>query len=371
MGFPVEAAISSLVGALAALCSSPSATAAEAVVRPALDGVFAAFETHPLVGLGDLHGLANEGEFYNSLVRDPRFAATVGNVVVEFGSSAHQDIIDRYLAGQDVPYGELRRVWSDTVGAAPTVTSVMYQTFFAQVRAVNQRLPPDRRIHVWLGEPAADWNKIRTTQDLEPFMDQRDAAPARIIAREILARGKKALVIYGTYHFFNDAPPNVAEPPPRLKDLVERNHPGAFYVIAPYIGFPKADCATTFEATTKWPRNSLVTTIKDTAVEAALLRPGCALPVPTPVGPSSIPAAELARWRERAQRISAGVDADALLYLAPSAELMVSPSDLTLLMDEAYFRETSRRMRIMTGRPMIWSDYAVTFSRPPKAFWAR
>ena len=38
--------------------------AAEPVVRPALDGIFAAFETHPLVGLGDLHDLANELAFY-------------------------------------------------------------------------------------------------------------------------------------------------------------------------------------------------------------------------------------------------------------------------------------------------------------------
>jgi hypothetical protein len=345
--------------------------AADAVVRPATDGVFAAFETHALVGLGDLHGLANEGEFYNSLVRDPRFAVAVGNVVVEFGSGAHQDTIDRYLAGKDVPYAELRRVWGDTVGSVPTVTAAMYQTFFAQVRAVNQQLTPERRIHVWLGEPAADWSAIHTAQDLEPFLSRRDEAPAKIIEREILARGKKALVIYGGYHFFNDAPPNMAVPPPRLKDIVERTHPGAFFVISPYIGFPKADCATAFEAETKWPKNSLVAPVKGTAVDAALLRPGCALPVPMPVGPSSTPAAEMARWRERSMRISAGVDADALLYLAPSAEFMVSPTDPALLMDEAYFRETSRRMEIMTGRPMTWADYVVTLSRPPKAFWAR
>ena len=42
--------------ACAMLCAS--ARAAEPVIRPALDGVFAAFETHPLVGLGDVHDLA-------------------------------------------------------------------------------------------------------------------------------------------------------------------------------------------------------------------------------------------------------------------------------------------------------------------------
>ena len=33
-----------------------------------------------------------------------------------------QSVIDRYVAGEDVPYTELRRVWGDTVGWFPTVT---------------------------------------------------------------------------------------------------------------------------------------------------------------------------------------------------------------------------------------------------------
>lgn len=44
------------------------------------------------------------------------FAREVGNVVVEFGSAARQDVIDRYVAGESVPYTELRTVWTDTIG---------------------------------------------------------------------------------------------------------------------------------------------------------------------------------------------------------------------------------------------------------------
>ena len=57
------------------------------------------------------HGLA-EMDFYAAVVRDPRFAREVRNVVVEFGASGQQQVIDRYLAGETVPYGELRKVWS-------------------------------------------------------------------------------------------------------------------------------------------------------------------------------------------------------------------------------------------------------------------
>ena len=57
--------------------SSPS-RAAEPVACPAVDGILEAFATHPLVGLGELHMLANELNFYTLVVRDPRFVAKVG-----------------------------------------------------------------------------------------------------------------------------------------------------------------------------------------------------------------------------------------------------------------------------------------------------
>lgn len=66
-------------------------------VKPAIDGVLDLFKQRSVVALGDAHGLAQEEIFYSALVRDPRFADEVGNVVVEFGGETSQDIIDRYL----------------------------------------------------------------------------------------------------------------------------------------------------------------------------------------------------------------------------------------------------------------------------------
>ena len=170
-------------------------------VTSAADGIFAAFQTHPLVGLGDQHGLAQEEDFYAALIRDKRFAANVGNVVVEFGDAAQQDTLDRYLAGEDVPYEQLRRVWSDTVGWIPTVVALGYMNFYAQVRAVNEELPPEQRIHVWLGDPPIDWSKIQDKGDFFKILDKRNHYPADLINAQILAKKKKALVIYGTFHF--------------------------------------------------------------------------------------------------------------------------------------------------------------------------
>ena len=158
-----------ILGALLALTFSAadaqklSNTLPPPTVRPAIDGILSAFETHPLVALANSN-IAQADDFYAALVRDPRFAREVGNVVVEFGGAAHQDTIDRYLNGQDVSYSDLRKVWTDVVGY-DFPADIGHINFFAQVRAVNLSLPPEQRIHVWLGEPVINWSKIKTKAD--------------------------------------------------------------------------------------------------------------------------------------------------------------------------------------------------------------
>ena len=60
-------------------------------IVPGTDGIFLAFQTHSVVGIADWHGLAQEEDFYIDLIRDPRFAKEVGNVVVEFGGGSAKD----------------------------------------------------------------------------------------------------------------------------------------------------------------------------------------------------------------------------------------------------------------------------------------
>jgi hypothetical protein len=67
----------------ACLCLVLFAFGAPPRIVNAADGIFAAFQNHPLVGLGEWHGMAQGLDFYAVLVRDPRFAKEVGNVVAE------------------------------------------------------------------------------------------------------------------------------------------------------------------------------------------------------------------------------------------------------------------------------------------------
>ncbi len=158
------------------------------------------------MGLGDDHALAQEEDFYVSLVSDPRFAREVGNVVVEFGNASQQQTIDRYVNGEDMSYAALRKVWADTsyVGWFPTVTALGYLNFYAAVRAINATVPVADRIHVWLGGKPVDWSKIKTKEDLlKAISGQADLYTADLIEQQILSRHKRALLIYGTFHIYD------------------------------------------------------------------------------------------------------------------------------------------------------------------------
>jgi len=97
-----------------------AASAPEPTITKATDGIFNAFQSHPLVGLGDMEGSAQEDDFYTALLRDPRFVAEVGNLVLETGDAAQQAIIDRFVAGESVPYAQLRNVWTESPANDPT-----------------------------------------------------------------------------------------------------------------------------------------------------------------------------------------------------------------------------------------------------------
>jgi hypothetical protein len=66
--------------------------------------------------------------------------------------------------------------------------------------AMNRALPRERQIRVLLGDPAIDWNTVKTRDDYLALLRQRDSHPADLIRREVLAKNRHALVIYGDGH---------------------------------------------------------------------------------------------------------------------------------------------------------------------------
>src|SRR5262245_29866606 len=87
-----------------------AAVSRQAVPVAAVDAVLDAFRTHQLVGIGDAHQNEQVHAFRLKLLRDPRFATVVDDIVVEWGNSLYQADIDRYVSGESVPERSMRRV---------------------------------------------------------------------------------------------------------------------------------------------------------------------------------------------------------------------------------------------------------------------
>lgn len=320
------------------LSASVQAFAAPPKVTDAKDGIFAAFQTRPLVGLGDNHGLSQEMDFYAALIRDPRFAAEVGNIVLEVGGAAQQATIDRYVNGETVPYPELRRVWTDVVGWMPTVTYLGFINIYATIRDVNMTLPPDKRIKVWLGEPVIDWSKIRTWEQWREPAGKRDSHPAELIEREILAKDQKALVIYGGWHLGPWAD--------SLRAMVEVKRPNSFFVVMPYSGHAEKACSVAFEKTIKgWKAPSLATPVAGSTLERDLMRPGCHAFAP-PKG--QLTEEEKKNFADN-NRHFMGMNGHGLLYLGPRERLGRASSDPAVYMDMEFRAELERRVRVMSN----------------------
>ena len=114
---------------------------AQPAARPAVPldpiaTILDAFRSHDIVALGEgAHGNEQGHAFRLSLVRDPRFSAVVNDIVVEFGNALYQDVIDRFVRGENISDTALRNVWQNTTQVTPVWDKPIYGEFFRAVRA--------------------------------------------------------------------------------------------------------------------------------------------------------------------------------------------------------------------------------------------
>jgi hypothetical protein len=326
----------------------------------ASEAILNAFEKYHVVALGEAHGLQEEHDFIQSLIRNPAFADKVNDIVVECGNALYQDILDRYIAGQDVPMADVRQVWRSTTQSAVGLwNALVYEQLFTSVRDLNKNLPAGKRLRVLAGDPPIDWKKVRSRNDADPFLGQRDTHFASVVQQQVLAKNRKALLIIGTVHLFKARPrvtpgTNAGQPhavPPigkrrgNVTQLLEESNPGSVLVIAPHAGFGNlrpelAELNTKLEARmAPWPKPSLVL-VKDTwlgALETTAL-------LPPLIGPDGRP-------RDPFAGLTLGDIVDAYLYLGPRDSLTRSNTSPETLKDQEYLDELTRRSQLIFGQP--------------------
>lgn len=316
MNRPWRAAL--IAGALLACAAPAHAQRPQAKPVDAVDGILDAFARHPIVAVGENHGDVTQHALLRRLVSDPRFARAVDAVVIEAGSARHQATMDRFAGGGKVSRRALAATWRDSIGggALGTWDAPIYEQFLRTVRRVNRGRPAAEQIRVLLGDPPVDWAAVRTREELRAW--DRDRHFAGVVDREVLAKGQRALLIAGMFHFHRDA----QAPARSILQHVEEKHPGAVYHVTLPSFDPAAEHGAAFGYTRSFPRGSLI------ALDGTDLG---ALRQPRPPQAPQAPAEE--------------ENAEAWLYLEPPGQGRFSNAYPTVF-DDRWWKELRRRLAL-------------------------
>ena len=328
--------------------AQPAAPGSPAVPIDPITGILEMFKTHDVVALAEgNHGNEQGHEFRLALIRDPRFAAAVNDIVVEFGNSLYQGVIDRFVQGEPVPYDELRKVWQDTTQRGTVWDRPIYEEFYRAVRDVNTKLPADRRLRVLLGDPPMDWYAPQRSAPA-----RTDDFPASVIQREVMAKKRRALVIHGGMHLVRKhtpyRPPKDPALAPMAAALTSKFQSGSIVAHLDRLGARVAVVATstdfdisTLQANTgTWPRPSL-TLIRGTPLGLASSLTYYPRSLPVIRGRGGV--------QETLQPDLSAVPSmqdvvDAILYLGPPSSITQSRLSRELCADSAYVKMRIERL---------------------------
>jgi hypothetical protein len=270
--------------------------------------ILAAFHRYHIVGgMSPAHGRKDADDFITSLIRNPALPDAVNDIAVEGGNSLYQPLLDQYIAGEDVPLTDVQQVWQNTT--QPNVGySLLYQELFPLVRRINLRQPAQRKLRVLACDPPINWATVTSQQDLVPFMD-RDAHIAAVIESEVLAKHRKALMLFGSDHMLHTG---------GAVATYEQRYPGVTFTIVNHEGFA-TDNDKLEQRMATWPVPSL------TSITGTWLSDLDSSYFSLPAGDKGYPGA------------------DGYLYLGPRDLLLHQPISSRTVLDTAYLTDLQHR----------------------------
>jgi hypothetical protein len=346
--FAVSATFAALPVKAVSPVSAEGPRDAEAELRPqgALKVLLDALRRFPLVAVGDRHGLQEIHDVLTALLFHPDLPRQLTDVVVEFGNARHQAVADRFvLEGRPVADADLQPIWRHTVGGGVLWDAPAYAQFFRTVRAVNWARPPGQRLRVLLGDPPFDHAKVRGSADKDYVLGlvrRRDAHYAAVVEGEVLAKGRRGLLLAGGGHLLRGVQDNFQRP--NAVTLLEKKHPKALFVVDPLILPPGTH------------KEGFLHRVQ--AATAGWARPSCASLAGTWLGAlteSARPWINSMAYRAKAPGAARyGAQADAVLYLGPGESLTASRPDPAIYRAGDYAAELKRLSQVSTqlGRPL-------------------
>jgi|GEM_PF-1634525 len=302
-------------------CPVVLAQASDPKPQDATKASLAAFDKYEVVGMGAAHGFKELDDYILSLIRNPAFPDKVNDIVVECGNCLYQDVLDRYIAGEDVPLAKMELVWRNTTQIMCSLSG-FYEQLFPLVRQINQKLPLQKRLRVVAADPPIDWSKVENQTEYISRRNDRGSNITSVITAEVLAKKRRALLLFGEGHLAHKGlNVNVAE--------YEQTYPGVTFTIFTHHGFGSDNSLDVhndkLEARMKsWPIPSLV-----------------------PIKGTWLADLDLAYFAEFVTRSMAGIEIadayDAYLYLGPRDVLNREHIPSDILDDKSYIEELNKR----------------------------
>jgi len=203
------------------------------VSQDPVKGVINLFDKYPVVALSEAHRLQEEHDFIDRLLKDTAFPEKVNDIVIEWGNSRYQKVLDKYIVGENIDISDLRKVWRDTGFSSWTWDAPVYEKLFKTVREINEKLPAAKKIRVIAGDVPVDWTKsakqINEIQEKYP----RDKHFADIIEKEVFSKNRKALIVMGMGHLlrYKWDPYSGSDKPQTTIDFLCEKHSKEIFVI--------------------------------------------------------------------------------------------------------------------------------------------
>jgi hypothetical protein len=195
--------------------------------------ILAAFDKYDVVLLSEEHYGVQFHGMLRQLVSDSRLIGRFNDIVVECGNPRYQDVVDRYIAGDDVSLTEVRKAWRNT-SQILAWDSPLYESLYTWIRTVNSGLKPEQRYRLVLMEPAIDWTKVKTAADYKPYAQRSRDQLARVES-EVIAKHRKAIIVVGGAHVVRRSMRSPKEIVPienaSLGDALGRKYPGRTYAV--------------------------------------------------------------------------------------------------------------------------------------------
>ena len=233
--------------------------------------------------------------------------------------------MDRFVRGENVAADVLARAWRDTTQPTELWDLPIYEDMFRAVRETNASLPRERQLRVLLGDPPIEWENVRTLDDLNRWGGQRDSHAAEVVQREVIAKKRRALLVYGDEHVAKKsrAPGAGDEWPANVVGQLEKSGTPVFVVHTE----TRMDLSRLQADITSWPKPSL------TRLDRTIL--GGAEYEPTP--------------RLQPRRMEQLFDA--VLYVGSPSEITFSRINPRLCADAAYMQMRLARLALLPGPP--------------------